>query len=330
MRRLLRVCLLASLLFTAGCALAPTPFPTRTPTHTPTFTITPSITPTGTRTSTPVPPTATPLPTATFTPPPTHTPTPTRTPLPTATATHTATATPTPNPLACGETRGTLASDKVRSTVLGEDLNFRVYRPPCYAEATSFHYPVLYLFHGLAANENEWADLGVDHAADRLIAAREIYPFIIIMPRDREERNLGDAVVVDLLPYVDSRYRALTDRRDRAIGGLSRGGGWAIFLGLSHPELFHTLGGHSAAIQPYQAELIIPILRRLPERDFPRIYFDSGERDALKAENSDWLEARLIERGMPYEYHVNPGDHTPSYWTAHLEEYIRFYAKEWP
>ena len=330
MLRIIRICLLASFLFTAGCALAPTPFPTRTPTHTATATLTPSLTPRATDTATPRPPTATPSPSATFTPSPTHTFTPSSTPTATATPTHTATPTPTPNPLACGATQGTVQGDRVRSTVLGDVLNLRVYLPPCYEEAASIRYPVLYLFHGLAANEKQWDDLGADETADRLIAAVEVYPFIIVMVRDRGEANLGDAVVVDLLPYVDANYRTRTDRRDRAIGGLSRGGGWAVFLGLKHADLFHSLGGHSPAIQPIHAELIIPILRAMPERDFPRVYFDIGEQDDLKPDNTDWLQDRLIERGMPFKYLVNPGDHVPTYWIEHLEEYLRFYAAEWP
>jgi enterochelin esterase-like enzyme len=333
MSRLLRLGLAVAMTFTAGCALAPTPFPTQTPTYTPTASFTPSITPTASLTFTPLPTSTasrTPRPTATFTPLPPDTATPSNTPLPSATPTITPSPTATPNPLACGATRGAIANDEVRSTVLDDDLNFRAYLPPCYDEATTFRYPVLYMFHGLAANERQWDELGLNETMDRLIAAREIYPFIVIMPRDREEANLGDAVIVDLLPYVEANYRTLEDREHRAIGGLSRGGGWAIFLGLRNAAMFSAFGGHSPAIQPYQAELIVPILRALPERNFPRIFFDIGERDSLRANNTDWLEDRLTERGMPFEYEVNPGDHLASYWVSHMEEYLRFYAAEWP
>lgn len=328
--KIIRALIFSSLLVATGCALAPTPFPTQTPTVTPTATLTPSLTPTASATATPSR-TPTPLPpTATFTATPTHTVTPSFTPTSTATATHTATPTPTANPIACGETQGTVKTDKVRSIVIGDDLFFRVYLPPCYDEAAGIRYPVLYLMHGKASNEKQWDEIGADNAADRLIAAKEVYPFIIIMPRDREEPNLGDALVVDLVPYVDSHYRTLTERRDRAIGGLSRGGGWAIFVGLSHPDLFHAIGVHSPGIQPNHAEQIIPILRAMPDRDFPRIYIDVGEKDSLKPDNADWLDTRLNERSLPHEYHINPGDHTLDYWKAHVEEYIRFYAKEWP
>jgi enterochelin esterase-like enzyme len=327
MGRLKFVCLAASLLFTAGCALAPTPFPTPTPSFTPTASFTPSITPTASATPRPSSThTASPTlpPTATGTPLPSATPLPSNTPLPSATPTA------TPDPLACGDSRGSIADDEMRSPVLDDDLNFRVYLPPCYDQAAGFRYPTLYMFHGLAANERQWDELGLNETLDRLIAAKEVYPFIVIMPRDRGEPNLGDAAIVDLLPYVDASYRTLADRRHRAIGGLSRGGGWAVFLGLRHASLFSAVGGHSFAIQPYQAELLIPILRALPERNFPRIFFDIGERDSLKPANTDWLEARLTERGMPFEYDINPGDHTASYWTSHLEQYARFYAAEWP
>ena len=346
--KLIRFLLLTIALFTSGCALAPTPFPTATPSPTDTPTLTPSLTPTATitftptitltptRTATPLPPTHTPRPTATLTPTRTFTPTPSRTvtptitPMPSFTPTSTATPTATPDPLACGQKQGRIETDKVDSSVINDDFWFRIYLPPCYDQAAGIRYPVLYLFHGKAANEKQWDEIGADDVANRLIAARQVYPFIIVMPRDREEPNLTDAVVVDLVPYVDENYRTLDDRHDRAIGGLSRGGGIAIFLALSHPDLFGVVGGNSLALQVDQASAIPAILRAMPDRDFPRVYFDTGERDSLKPQNSDWLDARLTERGVPHTYVINPGDHTPDYWETHVQEYMRFYTAEWP
>ena len=47
---------------------------------------------------------------------------------------------------------------------------------------------------------------------------------------------------------VQAHLRVYTDRQHRAIAGLSMGGGQALSIGLTHPELFHYVLGFSAAI----------------------------------------------------------------------------------
>ena len=60
-------------------------------------------------------------------------------------------------------------------------MPYRVYLPPGYTEGTR-HYPSLYLLHGMGGSDREWQDLGIASAADRLIAAGQIAPLIIVMP----------------------------------------------------------------------------------------------------------------------------------------------------
>ncbi len=78
-------------------------------------------------------------------------------------------------------------------------------------------------------------------------------PFLIVMPRDRlweqpENDPFGEVVVEKLIPLIDRNYRSLSERSYRAVGGLSRGAGWAVHLGLSHWELFGAIGGHSLPV----------------------------------------------------------------------------------
>jgi enterochelin esterase family protein len=52
----------------------------------------------------------------------------------------------------------------------------------------------------------------------------------------------------DVVPYVESTLRASTDRLERAIAGLSMGGGQALTIGLNHLESFSHVAGFSAGL----------------------------------------------------------------------------------
>ena len=58
----------------------------------------------------------------------------------------------------------------------------------------------------------------------------------------------GKDLLEDVIPFIETRYRPLTDRDHRAIVGLSMGGGQALTIGLNHLELFSHVGGFSSAL----------------------------------------------------------------------------------
>jgi enterochelin esterase-like enzyme len=228
----------------------------------------------------------------------------------------------------CAETKGTVAAQRFNAPTLQRRLWMRVYLPPCYETHTWRAYPVLYLIHGLNMNENAWDDLGADETADTLIAGGEIPPLIIVMPRAPEDERYTEAVVTDLVPYVDRTYRTLADREHRALGGMSRGGGWSVRIGFQHPEAFGALGLHSLAIFYADEDQVWRWLNRLPEAQVPRIYMDIGQADSGD-ESSGWLDEALTQRGIPHEFHHYPGGHDTRYWKQHLAEYLRWYAADW-
>jgi enterochelin esterase-like enzyme len=274
-------------------------------------------------------PTLTPAPSATAT----------LTPLPSATATATAsptplpptrTSTPTPVPTAtpCGEQHGVVNAVKIPSPTLRYAIDARVYLPPCYT-ANQERYPVLYLLHGLSFTETQWVRLGAPLAADELIAAGEIAPLIIVMPRDRLDDRLDTAFAADLVPYVDATYRTLPDRLHRAIGGLSRGGGWSVHLGLHYPQLFGRIGAHSVALFVGEENRLLQWLRAAMKAEIaPAFYVDIGEGDGQR-QGAFWLSQVLSSVGLEYTYQVQPGGHTEKYWSAHVADYLRFYAAGW-
>lgn len=228
---------------------------------------------------------------------------------------------------------GQILSDSIPSTHMNGELKFQIYLPPCYDQNTVQRYPVLYLVHGQSFNEDQWVRLGAPEAADEQIAAG-MPPFIMVMPFDKyhyrqpEADPFDEAVIEELIPFIDSTYRTLPERTSRAVGGLSRGGGWALHFALNYPDLFGAFGGHSLAILDEDGRRISRLLDSIPVEDMPRIYMDIGKSDGLKA-STEKFEAQLTDRGIPHEWYVYPGFHNEAYWSKHVKEYIKWYATGW-
>ncbi|MGD9092947.1 MAG: alpha/beta hydrolase-fold protein [Anaerolineales bacterium] len=242
---------------------------------------------------------------------------------------------PTQTPLACWDQGGHFETGSLRSDILPLPMEYRVYLPPCYEEQPSRRYPVLYLIHGQNFNDDQWDRLGADEAADILVKAEEVTPFIIVMPRDRSwaqptEDMFGKVLAENLIPFIDETYRTLPRREYRAVGGLSRGAGWAVHLGLSRWETFGAIGAHSLPVFWTDTRYIRTWLDAIPTESMPRIYLDIGEKDRPSImESALWFEQLLTEKDIPHEWHLFSGYHEEAYWEAHVEGYLRWYAEGW-
>lgn len=125
-----------------------------------------------------------------------------------------------------------------------------VYTPPGYDKSDK-RYPVLYLQHGWGEDETAWSNQGrANLIMDNLIAERKIEPFIIVMTygmtnevkmgkiREFKIEPFQTVLTQELIPYVDATFRTLTERRSRAMAGLSMGGMETRTITLNKPELF--------------------------------------------------------------------------------------------
>ena len=223
-----------------------------------------------------------------------------------------------------------IALDTVR---MYEPFKFRVYLPPCYAHEIDRHYPVLYLFHGLFYSDDQWLRIGAVEVVNRLILTGEITPFIMVMPYDPNQREPGstsfdEVFMEELLPYIDANYRTLPEPEYKAVGGLSRGAGWAIHFGLTNPTLFGIIGAHSPIIFWEDSGEIGKWLNAIPRNSMPRMYVDIGASDP-NPDSAILLENLLMDRNIPHEYHISPGYHTEQYWESQVENYMRWYAAGW-
>ena len=194
-------------------------------------------------------------------------------------------------------------------------------------------YPVLYLLHGQTYTDDQWVRLGAVETADRLILNGEAEPFIIVFPDDRYWNapagpGFGQRLIDYLIPYIDKNYRTLDDRDHRALGGMSRGAGWTLQLGLQHWDLFGSLGLHSLATFGKDRAFVNDWIKAIPPESQPDIFMDVGESDTELGYNS-LIESAFTQFGIPHEWHLYPGAHEESYWEAHVEEYLRWYTGVW-
>jgi enterochelin esterase-like enzyme len=154
------------------------------------------------------------------------------------------------------------------SKITGQPRHIYVYTPPGYDADPQKRYPVLYLQHGSGGDERQWSTQGrMNFILDNLIAARKAKPMIVVMEKGyatRAETSGGaggkfggkgksvfeEVIVQELIPLIDSTYRTIAKREQRAIAGLSMGGGQARQIGLAHLDIFSAIGCFSSGGGP--------------------------------------------------------------------------------
>ena len=257
-------------------------------------------------------------------------PTATATPAPTGTSTIAPrpAATPSPTPLGCLGEPGSVRRQELQNEKPVQE--FLIYLPPCYDQHTDARYPVLYLLHGQTYQDDQWVQLGAPVVADNLIHSGEARPFIIVFPDDRywnlpSGDSFGERLIQEIIPLVDRTYRTQADREHRALGGLSRGGGWAIHYALTRHDLFGMVGLHSPVIFNDDAAILERLVPAVPASAWPRLWLDAGDHDGDLGTIRQ-LEAVLTMYEVPHEWHMYAGDHTNTYWQAHIVQYMQWYA----
>lgn len=141
-----------------------------------------------------------------------------------------------------------------------------VYTPPCYDKNSDKKYPVLYLQHGMGENETGWSRQGnMNFIMDNLIAEGKAVPMVVVMdngnievfnPQAGETReqamkkfgaDFSSILLTEIIPHIESNFRVLTDRENRAMAGLSWGGLQTFDITLNNIDKFSHIGGFSGA-----------------------------------------------------------------------------------
>ena len=227
---------------------------------------------------------------------------------------------------------GTIHIHKYQSKSLGVPRRLYLYTPPGYETNQDTKYPVLYLFHGFGDTEDAWTGIGrANLIMDNLIAGNKAKPFIIVMPYGHTPasppvmRSIGryeayeKDLIEDIIPYVQKSYRVSPEQKDRAIAGLSMGGGQSLTIGLGNLDLFGWVGAFSSAIPEGQKlEELLTEPEAINEK-LELLWIGCGRKDFLYEVNQKFLE-RLTTEKIKHVGHITDGAHEWRIWRNYLNE----------
>jgi enterochelin esterase-like enzyme len=217
---------------------------------------------------------------------------------------------------------GKITTATYHSTTVGVDRQTLIYTPPGYSDDKKYN--VLYLLHGIGGDEREWYNNGSPHVIlDNSYADLKLEPMIVVLPNGRAMVNddaTGDIFAADkvkaletfewdllndLIPFIDSNYSVLTGRRNRALAGLSMGGGQSLNFGLTHLDTFAWVGAFSAAPNTKAPEVLVPNPSATAD-SISRLWISCGTADGLLY-ISQQTHDYLVQHDVPHIYNLVDG-----------------------
>ena len=245
------------------------------------------------------------------------------------------------------------------SPTLKTSRRMTVYTPADYDKGG--RYPVLYLLHGAGGDEDAWTTLGrAAQILDNLIASGKAKPMIVVMPNGNANcdaapgewdkgmykpsfmgHNASKPVASteesfkDIVNYVDKNYRTLANKKNRAICGLSMGGGHSFGISKLYPDLFNYVGLFSAAVSLNargfdglgdRNQAVAPEVEEQLKTLFqkkPALYWIGIGKEDFLYRNNKQLRDYLDSKGYPYEYVETDGGHIWRNWRIYLTQFAQ-------
>jgi enterochelin esterase-like enzyme len=227
---------------------------------------------------------------------------------------------------------GKIDTIKYESKTVGTQRKALIYTPPGFKKGTQ--YPVLYLLHGIGGDEKEWFKNGTPQIIlDNLYAQGKLTPMIVVLPNGRamkDDRAMGNIMAKDkveafatfekdllndLIPFIEKKYPVKKDRENRAIAGLSMGGGQTLNFGLGNIDKFVWVGGFSSAPNTKEPQQLLP--NPAKARELKLLWISCGNQDGLmpfSKRTSDYL----FQNKIPHIFYIEPGGHDFKVWKNDL------------
>jgi enterochelin esterase-like enzyme len=234
-----------------------------------------------------------------------------------------------------------------RTTGTWRSLN--IYTPPGYDRSGKEQYPVLYIQHGGGEDERGWAIQGkTGIILDNLISEGKAKQMLVVIPNGNVSRpgsaagGYNDEAMAafkeelfgSVIPYIESNYRVKPGAANRALAGLSMGGGQAFYTGLRNTDMFANVGVFSTGLfggigrQPgtaFDAEAVIPGLLTNPSSFNNKLkvfYISVGEQDPRIEPTSKLVQA-FKEKGLNVAFATFPGGHEWQVWRKSLHDFAQ-------
>jgi enterochelin esterase-like enzyme len=241
---------------------------------------------------------------------------------------------------------GTMSSKYYFSKVTNGWRRLFVYTPPGYDNNSNEKYPVIYIQHGGGEDERGWTVQGkTDIILDNLIAEGKAKPMIVVVSNGNVSsgKNSGgyssagmaafkEEMIKNIIPFIDNNYHTLANAKDRALCGLSMGGGQSFYVGLESPDQFAAVGVFSSGIfggirnpsgKEFDAEKEIPGLLSNSQSFNDKLklfYISVGEQDP-RYEYTKKAVKKFQDSGLKVEFASFPGDHEWQVWRKSLHDF---------
>ncbi|MBK7929691.1 MAG: esterase [Bryobacterales bacterium] len=242
-----------------------------------------------------------------------------------------------------GVPHGSVQAHWYQSPQIGATRRVMVYTPPGY-ERDKERYPVLYLLHGNGDTEGEWSAFGrANFILDNLIAEGRVKPMLVVMPyghtvppndlstgsRGRNTQLMEEDVTKNIVPLIDKRYRVAPGARNRAIAGLSMGGGQSINIGLHNLDLFSWVavfsagvggGGGAADRQAFEQRMSAVLADRDGTNKKLKLLWIACGKDDRAMAGAEQLAELLQKNGIRHTLLKTEGAHTWRVWRSYLAQ----------
>jgi enterochelin esterase family protein len=219
------------------------------------------------------------------------------------------------------------------SAITGGSRRMHVYTPPGYETEAARRYPVLYLLHGAGDDDAGWVRSGrLNFILDNLLAQGRVRPMVVAMPdghvfgtnwkedRSTKVRAFAADFFEHIMPAADGLYRIDGRREQRAMAGLSMGGGQAIATGLTRPGMFGAYGLFSSGLWPEVTPLLEAALAELRAQPPGLLWIGIGRRDFLYG-HCTGLRRMLETAGIPFTYYEDDTVHSWRTWRDYLARF---------
>lgn len=228
---------------------------------------------------------------------------------------------------------GAMAVRSYESKTLGCTRTMRVWTPAGYEKSTA-KLPVLYLIHGGGDTDTSWPGAGAaGNILDNLLAAGKMKPMIVVMPNGSinvpgdftgEVPLFAQDMTTDIIPFIEANYRVLTDRKNRAMAGLSMGGMETLETCLQNIDLFNYVWVLSSSFKPgsdFHAEAErLGIFRNAEKinKTWKVFAFTQGGPSDIAYKNCENCLKEFDAAGIRYEYNEVSGGHSWEAWRQNL------------
>jgi S-formylglutathione hydrolase FrmB len=239
----------------------------------------------------------------------------------------------------------------VKSRALGRRADVSVFVPPAARGVVDL--PVVVLLHGVFGSHWAWALKGRAHlTAARLIDEGALPPVVLLMPSDglwgdgsgyvRQEGPDAERWILDEMPALARELvEGCTQRSPLLVAGLSMGGFGALRLAGKYPARIAAAAALSAITEVSQFDDLVEedrtgwstapadrsVLAALTGAGapLPPIRIDCGFDDPYIEANRE-LHAALLQAGIAHRYGESEGGHDWPYWSATLDDVLRFFG----